>query len=559
MNMPPYAFAFFLSPLLLTSSPTLFAQTLPSAGSQLQQIQPAPQLPQKAPPDIRIEQSSLPDSPDAQSQKIRVNILKISGATLYSEADLLALTGFKPGGELTLAELRAMAALVTGFYRREGYFVAQTFLPPQEIKDGVVQMAVLEGQYGQITLRNESNLQDRTVVSLLGGLNAGDAVAAAPLEQRLLLLSDLPGVSVKSTLTPGASVGASDLIIDIAPGQRVAGSVDADNQGNRYTGANRIGGSVYINGLAGLGDVASLRVLSSCRGLNYGRAAYQVQLGKAKVGVAYAGIAYELGEEFASAQAKGTAQIASLYGSYPLIRSRNSNVYAQVAFDDKTFQDKQNAARPAIVADKKARVLMTSLTGDFRDALGGGGLSTYALTWSSGSINLQTADVRAADAASGQSNGRFDKVAYSFARQQALSANFSLYGSINGQFASKNLDSSEKLVLGGAAAVRAYPSGEANADEGYVLTVEARMQLDQQTQLVGFVDTGSAKLNKSPWQAVTSPNTRTLSGAGLGVNWVGGQNDFVVKAYYAFKLGNEAATSAPDKSGRFWLQAVKYF
>ena len=86
-----------------------------------------------------------------------------------------------------------------------------------------------------------------------------------------------------------------------------------------------------------------------------------------------------------------------------------------------------------------------------------------------------------------------------------------------------------------------------------------RMQLDQQTQLIGFVDTGSAKLNKSPWQAVTSPNTRTLSGAGLGVNWVGGQNDFVVKAYYAFKLGNEAATSAPDKSGRFWLQAVKYF
>ncbi len=33
----------------------------------------------------------------------------------------------------------------------------------------------------------------------------------------------------------------------------------------------------------------------------------------------------------------------------------------------------------------------------------------------------------------------------------------------------------------------------------------------------------------------------------------------MVRAYYAFKLGDEAATSAPDASGRFWLQAVKYF
>ena len=557
--MQRYIYSPFLGALVIAFSQPIFAQGLPNSGSQLQQIPSAPQLPQKAPPDIRIEQNRLPVVAAAETQKILVNTLKISGASLYPEADLLALTSFKPGSELTLNELRAMAALVTGFYRREGYFVAQTFLPPQDIKDGAVQMEVLEGRYGQISLRNQSRLQDSTAANLLGGLSVGDTVAAAPLEQRLLMLSDLPGVKVKSTLTPGASVGASDLIIDISPGQRVAGSVDADNQGNRYTGANRIGGSVYINGLTGLGDVASVRVLSSGSGLNYGRAAYQVQLGKAKVGVAYAGMAYQLGEEFASAKANGTAQIASLYGSYPLLRSRNNNLYAQLAFDDKKFQDKQEATIPAIVADKSARVLMASLTGDFRDALGAGGLSTYGLTWSNGNINLQTADVRALDAGSAQSNGRFDKLAYSFARQQALSANVSLYGSINGQFASKNLDSSEKMVLGGAAAVRAYPSGEANADEGYVLTLEARMQLDQQTQLIGFVDTGSAKLNKSPWPAVTSPNTRTLSGAGLGVNWVSGQNDFVVKAYYAFKLGNEAATSAPDKSGRFWLQAVKYF
>ena len=93
-------------------------------------------------------------------------------------------------------------------------------------------------------------------------------------------------------------------------------------------------------------------------------------------------------------------------------------------------------------------------------------------------------------------------------RLQSLPGPFSLYASIRGQVASKNLDISEKMELGGAYAVRAYPEGEAYADQGYVLTVEGRMLLprilDEQTgqmHLVGFVDTGSVTLNKNPWFA----------------------------------------------------------
>ncbi len=68
-----------------------------------------------------------------------------------------------------------------------------------------------------------------------------------PVESPLLQLSDLPGVSVKSTLVPGASVGASDLIVDVSPGQRVTGSIDADNARNRYTGEERLGGTANLN------------------------------------------------------------------------------------------------------------------------------------------------------------------------------------------------------------------------------------------------------------------------------------------------------------------------
>ena len=113
--------------------------------------------------------------------------------------------------------------------------------------------------------------------------------------------------------------------------------------------------------------------------------------------------------------------------------------------------------------------------------------------------------------------------------------------------------------------VRAYPEGEAYGDQGYLLTLEARLQLPMfakalpgQTELIGFIDAGTVTLNKNPGAWAPGDNRRTLSGAGVGLNWWAA-NDFVVKASYARKLGSDAATSAPDKSGRFWIQAVKYF
>lgn len=545
---------------LLALSQCALAQQLPSAGSQMQQIPPVP-VPQKVVPKIEVAPRSAPAVPEADSAKIVVRQLSVKGAEAYSEAVLLRISGFVPGSELTLSDLRRMALKIEDYYHQNGYILAQAYLPAQDIKDGAVTIAVIDGKYGQITLRNETNLSNGLATSLLGGLNSGDPVVAAPLESRLLLLSDLPGVNVKSTLIPGATAGTSDLLVDVTPGRRVTGSIDADNAGNRYTGENRIGATVNLNNLAGQGDVATLRAITSGSGLNYGRASYQMQFGKARAGVAYSVLDYKLGREFEPLGANGTARVASIFGSYPLLRSRNSNLYAGLAFDAKTFQDRVNST--ASVTDKKAQVLMPSLYGDQRDNFGGGGLSTFSVTWSTGNLDIQTAEARAFDATTARTNGHYDKVAFHAMRLQRVTDSISLAATLNGQFASKNLDASERMELGGMYAVRAYPEGEVYADQGYVLNLEARLALPKfsqqmagQMHLIGFVDTGSVTTHKNPWMA--GPNSRTLSGAGIGLSWAE-SNNFMVRAYYARKLGSEMATSAPDASGRFWIQGVKYF
>jgi hemolysin activation/secretion protein len=536
------------------------AQTTPSAGGQMQQLPTVP-APLQTQPLLNVQPRAGVVPASAQRSNVFVAMrLHVRGASAYAESELVHVTGFESGQSVSLQALYDMAEKITQHYRRNGFLVAQAYLPAQEIKDGVVTLDVLEGQYGFISLDNTSMLDSQVPRNLFEGLNPGDVIVTAPLEERLLRLSDVPGVQVRSTLVPGASVGLSDLIVEIKPGDRISGSVDADNAGNRYTGENRIGATVNLNNPSDRGDLITLRVLTSGAGLQYVRAAYQAPVGKGRVGVAYSDLAYKLGHEFAALDANGHARIATLFGSLPLIRSRNTNLNVGLALDSKAFQDRLDAI-PS-VTDKRAQVLTATLYGDQRDAWNGGGVSTYSLAWSMGDMDIQTPAARSLDASTANSNGQYNKVAFALSRLQQATQTISFLASLSGQVASKNLDVSEKMELGGMYGVRAYPEGEAYADAGYLLTLEARKLMQTppsvmgQVHLAAFVDTGTVKLSQSPW--ATSSNSRHLSGAGVGAYWTRAR-DFSVKAFYARKLGSEDARSAPDKAGRFWVQAVKYF
>lgn len=546
---------------MLALSQSLFAQQIPGAGSQLQQLEPPP-VPQKAEAKIRIEEATSQSPVNSASASVMVNELRFSGEQVYSVSELLTITRFTPGTELTLQELQAMAARITTHYRNEGYFVARAYLPAQDISNHVVTITVSEGKLGQMVLHNKSRLSDGLANAQLAGLESGDPILIEPLENRLLLLSDVPGVKVSSTLVPGATPGSSDLIVDVVPGRLVSGEVDVDNAGNPYTGEYRLGATVNLNNMAGRGDVLSLRAVTSGSGLNYGRASYQMMFGRATLGIAYSRLEYELGEQFEVLGANGTATIASVFGSMPLIRSRDTNLHVGLLYEDKNLIDRLDMF-PISNREANAQVATVFLNGNHRDEFGGGGVNSFYVGLSSGRLDIVTPLALAGDAISARTNGSYQKLALNLSRWQHLSDSWSLYASATAQLASKNLDSSEKFSLGGIDGARAYPVGEATGDEGYLFNLEARYLLRNlsdhmagQVHLLGFVDSGSITINKNPWFA--GDNTRNLSSYGIGAMWTDPGN-FSLRAYYAVKLGNEDAISAPDKSGRFWIQAVKYF
>jgi len=544
---------------MMISQPAM-AQQVPGAGTQMQQLPPAPTTPNVA-PDLDVKVPTRAPPADAGGARIHVTSLRVTGATVFSEATLLSASGFVPGSEMNLYDLHVAAARISAYYKARGYFVAQAYLPAQDVQQGSITIAVVEGRYGKVAIENHTNLHNGVARKVLKGVDSGGLIASAPLERRLLLLSDMPGVRVHSTLSPGDASGTSDIVVALAPGPRVTGSIEADNAGNRYTGAYRAGGSINLNDATGLGDMLSLRVLASTDGLAYGRAAWQVPVGNLTLGASYAHFHYDLGHEFTALEAHGTADIASLYASYPLIRSRRANLYAVGALNAKWYDDRADVAATRSLRFSKTATI--GLNADERDHFGGGGLSTASIGWTTGDLTLRSPLDRAADDLTAHSAGSFNKLLFSASRLQAVAAPLSLYGLVRGQMAFNNLDSSEKMELGGAYGVRAYPEGEAFGDQGYIATAEARFTLTHWTrhfpgslQLIGFVDTGRVQYAHNAW--FTGSNHANRSGYGAGLTWYAPQN-FRLSGTYARKIGNTPATSAPDRDGRFWVELSKTF
>lgn len=82
-------------------------------------------------------------------------------------------------------------------------------------------------------------------------------------------------------------------------------------------------------------------------------------------------------------------------------------------------------------------------------------------------------------------------------RTQFITPKFSLTGSLNGQWANKNLDSAEQMSLGGSDSVAAYHSNNVSADSALVAQFEGRYAFSPAFALGAFYDVGRGKLRQN--------------------------------------------------------------
>lgn len=524
-----------------------------------------PGLPPREPSAPVIEEPSRPAMSAPADVRFHVSGFRIAGATVFPEAELLPLLKDFVGQDLGIAELNRAAEAITRFYRSRGHFVARAYVPAQEVKDGIVEIVVLEGRVDRINVAPGGKLrlsEERVRGMLEAAVGPDGVVREEELERGLLLLNDLPGVAARATLSPGASLGTSTITAGVSEGALASGSVDFDNFGSKFSGAERLGATLNLNDLAGRGDLAALR-LTHGSGVDYGRLGYQTPVGYSglKLGAAYATTRYKLCCEFAALDPHGTATVETLSATYPFVRQRGFSLYGGVTVENKRLYD---ATIAGPTSDRKARTAALSVAGDGRDGLWGGGLTNASLALVDGDLVLGAPDSRVAG-----TEGGYTKTSWSLTRLQRLGERSALYASLAGQLASKNLDSSEKFFLGGPQGVRAYPQGEAPGDEALLLNLEYRYEVAPALRLSAFVDRGTVWRYRSPWTgalAAGQDNRYSLLGAGIGLQW-SQPGDFLLNASLAQRLGSNPGrdpvtgndVDATRDRARFWLQAVKYY
>lgn len=536
-----------------------FAQAAPGAGQLIQQV-PAPQAPAPSSrPNLNVQQP--PAAARASSAPFLVRSIQVTGNTVFPTATLHSLVADGEGKTITLGQLDALANRITQYYRDRGYPLTRAIIPAQTLSNGTVQLQVLETRYGQVKLNNTSRASNATLGSVLSPLQAGQLLSQASLDRALLLLSDYPGVAVNATLSPGQNVGTTDLTVNATATQRFAGNVFFDTYGSKYTGRGRLGANLQANNLLGRGDQVTLTGLTSMAGLDYARGAYQMPINGqgTQVGAAFSALRYRLGDSLKPVGAHGNASIASLWVSHPVVRSIDRNLYLRAGYDHKEFEDQIDTT--GLDNERYSNSLSLEASGDVRDSLFGGAISTASLGVTAGRLNFRNAAAKAADAATAKTAGSFSKLTANVARTQSITPSSTLYLGVAGQWSNDNLDASEQIVLGGPSSVRGYGVGTVSGATGYIGTAEFRQRLPVfqsagTLQAIAFVDTGWTKVYANTFAA--GPNTARLNGAGIGLNWVATEG-WNAKIDIAKPFGSTPALLGSRDNFWAWVQVGKSF
>ena len=548
----------------------------PDAGSLLREElrreqAPAPIMPPKS--DSGDRGASATDS----GAKMAIVSFRVVGLSAVPDNEAQAFLASYAGQSYSLEGLHRVAEKFEQWLRSRGLFAARAYVPPQDIQQGVVEIRVLEGKVEGIDIKRapESRLPEESFRAIVSGaLPPGAALEQARLERGLLLLNDLPATSARAVLVPGKELGGSRIVVEAAQGPVLASTLELDNTSTRFTGSWRLGAAVSVSDAYGLGDQWSLRS-SISEGSSFVRAGYTLPLGYDgwKAGVALIQSRYKLCCEttVTALNASGEASALAAFVSYPLIRTRLHNLAVSANWANRDFV---NRSLGATLSDKTTETLTLGIAGDWSDMAGLTGLgaySTYGAQWVSGRLGLGgwAAD-KLQDAVTAQSDGRFDKWVAQASHLLRLSNTSALYAGLSAQWAGKNLDSSEKFVLGGPQGVRAYPTGEASGDAGWLLNVEWRREIDRNLRFVAFVDRGEVRLHHAPWAnwnaaMPTVENRYALSGIGASLVWsptLASQLTATVAQRIGKNPGRDAAGRDSDSRSpgvQLWVQGSLMF
>ena len=445
---------------------------------------------------------------------------------LLSEAERDRLAAGAVGKPLDFAGLQDLVNRVTGVLQEKGRILARAYLPPQDVTEGILEIAVIEGSVEDWVF--EGDAAERLDLERLRAIaeraaRPGEPLTFQALERALLLMNDWAGLSATSRLEPGDSPGTTRVVVVLEDRSGISGTATIGNHGSAATGAHQGSMTFNVDGALGSGERLQLHVdlAAGVRHLRLG-----AQTGPSESGLSLSLRYTQLRHDVVS----GASAAAGIGGEtrdwffeavQPFVRSREWNSRGTFGAGHKLLDE---WAGDELSRERRIAYGRLGLSGDRADEAG---LSRWSVALVTGSVDL----IVGWDAEG--TAGPYGKFVFDLGRAQRLSPGWTLSAHVSGQWADKNLDSSEQFSLGGPSGVRAYPVGEAAGDLGVLGGIELWREVTAMSagqaglSIGGFLEGGWIQLRKEPVLPVptaTGLNSYTLSAAGIALAWTPSPN-----------------------------------
>lgn len=522
------------------------AQTALTPGAVMETVRPAgtplPAEPGAAPvvPAGKEEAGAL----DPNAPRFTVNAFHVTGAVAVGNAELEALLAPHAGKAYNLFELHKLLQLITTRYREAGYPVARAVIPAQKITDGVVQVEVIEGRVDQVAFSGNERYDD-AFLARWGKPLVGETVRLPTLEERMLLIDDLPGLETRAILAPGKEYATTSVEVQVDE-KPYEGSISVNNHGRREVGSDRVDAAVNLNNPLRIGDQLGIRTSISEQGLlKLAGLSYSLPLNTAgtRLGLSYTRVEYGLtGKELDVLDLEGKSELGSITLLHPLRRSRTENLYGTFAV--RTFHGTQFALGEFLSASNVT-------------------VAEVGLAWNRVSLDsVTTAGLRVS--ANGQdsdhgtrTDGNLFKIDGEASYLKRLSSSWDVKLDTAAMWSPDSLADSERFSLGGPSSVRGYPSASVLGDRGMFASVEGRYRIsigDAPAYFSVFADGGYAA---RAHVAAGTADSVTLSSVGVGFSvmptkWLSAQ------LIAAVPTGQIKDVDGHDK-GRAWFSLTTTF
>ena len=583
---------------ILIFTPFYTAQAEDS-GSLLREQQNQQNTQRLAPlPQTEEEQQkpSTAETPET-GKTIIVSAIRFTGKIeLLPEETRKRIAEDAKGKRIGIMGIQTLVNTITSALQQQGHLLASTILPQQDITEGAITFQIIDGRLDKIQFNRISQQYETIMKALFTDITfdratqvrvneehlqtiantyiSPDQVTKSGLEEALLRINDHPGVMAKARLTPGGKPSTSNLIVDVKQAPIFSTTAAIDNFGSYSTGRDQLRLNAAFTDISGHGDLTELAIISS-EGQTFTNSSFSVPIKASNVTVQanYSYLDYQnIDDTGKTLGLNGYAHFAGLGLNYSLVRSRDVNLRINATANTKALVDDSIFGH---LQDKRSTTGTLELAGDSRDNFMKGGIAYWSAAWTYGNLDLsREASALSVDQVGLNTNGHFQRVNVSLTRLQKLPATFSLFGRVRGQWANKNLDSSEDFSLGGPYNVRGWPIGEGRGDMGTISTIELRYDIPTPTswgqlQFATFIDAGHIWVNKNP-NGVSSTiacgcNDYSLTSAGVSALW--NHQFFNLSATYAQGIGDTPGrSSSTDKNAdnsknrhQFWLTAMAKF